>query len=174
MKSITQLIRYLIYLLIPFSFVACSEDPEPKTVPEGKIAATIDGVYYEADAEATLYGNGEFRLSSKSGNARLFVSMSHAPVVGTYELKGAAIGPPAQEWISYIPNGSLIFYSSETDPGLVVGTLTISEIDETNKTISGTFSSKLFHGDLVSEVTSGEFNKVPYEIIPPNTMKGKN
>jgi hypothetical protein len=63
--------------------------------------------------------------------------------------------------------------SWSADPGLVVGTLTISEIDETNKTISGTFSSKILHGDLVSEVTSGEFNKVPYEIIPPNTMTVK-
>jgi hypothetical protein len=174
MKCITLLGHYLIYLLIPFSFVGCSEDPEPETVPEGKIVATIDGVYFEADAEATLYGNGEFRLSGKSGNADIWISMSETPVVvATYELKGGATGQPGEVWITYRPNGTLIFSSAAAEFQVVVGSVTFTEVDETNKTISGTFSSQVIHGDMVTEITSGAFNKIPYEVIPRSTLSVK-
>jgi hypothetical protein len=171
-KLLNSLLAGLVMTVVLFS--CDSEDPGPTiTAPEGKIVATIDGTSFEADGGAQLY-NDEIMLGGNSGNASISVIVTKSAAVGTYEVKGAALGvttPDAQ--INYTPDGSTLFSSSFATDGEVVGTVTITEVDETNKTISGTFSGKVVLDGTTKEVASGSFNKIPYTSTPPGSMSAK-
>jgi hypothetical protein len=169
---LTPLIIFL--LLTVVSSCSESEDPSPEiTAPEGKIVATIEGGSFEATGGAQIYNN-EIMLGGNSGSESISVIITKAAAVGTYDVKGAALGvttPDAE--INYTPDGNTLYSSVFATDGETVGTVTITEIDETNKTISGTFSSKIVLNGTTKEIAKGSFNKIPYTSAPPSTLSAK-
>src|SRR5689334_11448126 len=126
------------FLLVAVLSTSCStsDDPGPAiTAPEGKIVATIDGASFEGIGGAQIY-NDEIMIGGNSGDEYISVIITKAAAVGTYDVKGAALGvttPDAE--VNYRPEGNILYSSSFATDGELVGTVTITEIDETNHTI---------------------------------------
>jgi hypothetical protein len=151
-----------------------SDDPIPElTAPAGKIVAIIAGTSFEADGAAQIF-NDEIMLGGNSGTQSISVIVTKAAVVGTYEVKGAAVGvttPDAE--VNYTPDGSTLYSSASATDGEIVGTVVITGIDETNKTISGLFNSRVVLDGVSKDVVSGSFNKIPYTTEAPSTLSAK-
>lgn len=90
-------------------------------------------------------------------------------VTGTYDCKGAGTTVP-DATVSFTPQGENAYASIYYEDAEKVGSITISEIDEVNKTISGTFSSKVKRvvpSEKAADITSGSFTKIPYSTNAP-------
>ena len=76
--------------------------------------------------------------------------------------------------MNYVLDANSAYSSVFASNGEKVGTVTIVEIDETAKKISGTFSSRVLRSDGTSlELTAGSFNKIPYTTAAANTLTAK-
>ena len=120
--------------------MSCSKDSDNDTpvAPAGKFVAKVDGASFEADGAAQIY-NDVIIVAGQMGTKTISVTVTKG-VVGTYEVKGTALGVTPDAEINYSPDGKTVS-SSVFAAGETVGTVTISEIDQVNKTVSGTFSS---------------------------------
>ena len=166
-----------VFLLVTAVSMSCSDDSDdasPKvTAPEGKIVAKMGGVSFEGIGGAQLYNN-QIIVGGNVGNESLSLFITKAAQVGTYDVKGAQLGTTPDAEVNYSPDGASLYSSVYMIAGEKVGAITIIEIDETNKTITGTFSSKVVSDDATSmEITEGSFNKLPYITAPESTLSAK-
>jgi hypothetical protein len=165
MKAISKLLLSATLLSILFS--SCSDDDSDKSpvAPAGNIIATVDGTSWEASGVAIVSDNF-ISVGGQSGGKTVQATVFKDDVVGTYEVKGigALTTYTPEAMVAYETTGSLASASIYFDNTTAVGSVTITEIDEVNKTVSGTFHSKVksFTDGTTTEITAGSFTKVPY------------
>jgi hypothetical protein len=167
----------LLFAFVAIVWTSCSDkdnNTTPKiTAPVGKMNAKIDGTALELTAGAQVYGNQIIVGASSTSTETMSIFVTIASKTGTYNTKGVTYGtgePDAE--INYSLNND--FYSSVyAAVGDQSGKVTITEIDETNKTISGTFSGKVFVHGTSKTITDGSFNKILYEETPESILTAK-
>ena len=164
--------------LVAVVLMSCSDDSDDEvapdiTAPVGKISAKISGASFEATGGAQI-SNNEILLGGNVGNEALSIIITKGATTGTYDVKGAPVGITPDAEINYTSNLGSNLYSSIFAPnGTKVGTVTVTEIDEANKTISGTFSSTVSLENGTSKEITGSFNKVPYVTAAASTLTAK-
>jgi hypothetical protein len=171
-------VRFLIFMLLAASVVSCSKEKSIETGNGGGSAVTgvlkmkIDGVQWVANkgAGATIVG-GLIAIQGISNDDRFFniTLQDDGPV--TYQLDNQALNV-AVLTDANSPTGGVGYTTNQGNTGDAGGTLVITKIDETNKTISGTFSFKMFRESDSKQVviTEGSFENLKYTTeLPPNT-----
>jgi hypothetical protein len=177
MKAISKLLFSA--TLMSVLFTSCSDDDSNKSpvAPAGNIIATVDGAAWEASGVAII-GNNSISVGGQSGGKTVQVTVYKDDVVGTYEVKGlgALTTFTPEAMVAYEASGSLASASIYFDNSVAVGSVTITEIDEVDKTVSGTFHSKVksFTDETTNEITAGSFTKIPYTTeVTTSTMSAK-
>jgi hypothetical protein len=151
-------------------FISCSDDSENAPVaPAGKLIATVGGIAWESEAIASVEHDFEWiHVVSRIDDKEIWVLVNKDDAVGTYKVTGFGdlTGPSPDAIVTYNNSSSEGSSSIYFDKDVVVGSVTITEIDEVNKTVSGSFYSKVKSnttGTLL-EITSGSFTKIPMEM----------
>lgn len=141
----------------------------------GTFTAVIDGKQWIA-ADSTKGASilqGMINISGISvDNKQLSITLNDT-IPGVYRLSQVSASLAA-----YADNDSSDFYAYSTNQGQDTtqagGVVTVTEIDNVNKTITGTFSFKVFR-DIDNQqktITEGVFYKLPYvSSLPPSTDK---
>jgi hypothetical protein len=161
MKTIFKAL--LCVTLLSMVITSCSDDSETPVAPAGKMIASFRGTSWVSSAIAGTTNN-TINVISHSDNKTIQVLVNKDNTVGTYEVTGAGTVT------GYVPDAMVAydqpldaFVSAYFDNAVVVGSVTITEIDDVNMTISGTFYSKLKSVSDGSEyeLTNGSFTKIP-------------
>lgn len=191
--------KYLLIIVALVTIIACQKelngdvdpslfDTTPVVVDTGKLQADVNGVRWVANntvvaqfiAPDTNGTPGLFLLSATSNNGReLNIGLidSGVHVYSLFTNDTSFISNGAEYSDSTSPAKGSFYSSDSITPNRVkVGTVTITQIDTVNKTVSGTFSFKVYRQSDNSSrsLTNGTFTKVPYTktggIIPtPST-----
>ena len=137
---------------------------------DGTFQVDFDEQTYVADIVTATIIDDVINISGLRGNSGELVTLTiFETTVGTYEL-GVTNSMVETNGASYIEdNGSPIWISVTNfiDPQ---GEITITEIDQINKTISGTFHFT-GHNPISGgskEFTNGSFTKIPYDSLQNN------
>lgn len=143
----------------------------PGTNTAGDFRAKIDGVQWEA-AASTKGANilaGFINIVGISSDGKQLSITINDTIPGTYLLNQTTFSVA-----SYADNASSNTFAFSTDQGADTsqggGSVTITEIDKTNKTISGTFRFNVYRDQDSSKkvITEGVFFKLPYSSsLPP-------
>jgi hypothetical protein len=173
---LTKILRQplLAIALASLVFASCSDDDAEtaKLPPAGKIVGKVDGVSFELDGEARLGATHILIQSVPTGHV-LEIFVAKAAAVGTYDATGTD-GPNPDASVFYRDEQGNMYFSSVTEVGEKVGTVTITEVDKVNQTVSGTFSSKAYTVEgALKEITEGSFSKIRYVDIADNAMTAK-
>jgi hypothetical protein len=153
-------------------FNSCSEDEENiKVAPAGALVATVDGSAWEsATAGAIFYEGGMSVFAEGADNSQIVLTMN-GQTTGKYVVSGIVDSNAPDNTVSFTPKNASVpenpTYASVYFNAENIGEITITEIDEANKTISGTFTSKVMRSSpevKEIQIKSGSFNKVPYEV----------
>lgn len=157
------------------TFFSCRKEVSLETsahppVP-GDFRAVIDGVQWAAadSSEGASILGGLINISGISiDNKQLSITLNDT-VTGSYTLDQASFS-----LASYADNGSSGNYAFTTNQGRDTshagGVVTVTQIDKVNKTISGTFSLKVYReiDRRQKQISQGVFNQVPYATsLPP-------
>ncbi len=144
---------------------------ENKTGLGGSFMANVDGVQWIADdsAKGAYVLQGMINLSGISIDHRQLSITLDDTVPGIYTLNQASASLAA-----YADNDTATLFAYTTNEGRDTsqagGVVTVTEIDTVNKTLSGTFSFKVYR-DLDNRqktITEGVFYKLPYQsTLPP-------
>jgi hypothetical protein len=137
----------------------------------GSFTAQIDGVTWTAADSAkgaSILGGQIILIGISSDNQQMSITLSDT-VPGVYTLNQTSASLAA--YGSNDSSSQYLFASYKgSDTSQAGGTVTVTEIDKTNQTISGTFSFKLYR-DIDGHqktVKNGVFNKLPYiSSLPP-------
>lgn len=153
-------------LFIALLLFQCTKD-DPAG-PASTMTASIDGQSWQMDGtsltQVFLDGNQLFIQGHGSDGKWLGIYVANA-VVGAHTATGRSTGQIATCYVRYALPGDSYSFTSFT-PVTNAGQVTITEIDHTNKTVSGSFSGSLSRVDTgtgLVEVTSGIFTKMKYE-----------
>ncbi len=170
MKS---LLTFLTSGLITFLLLmSCSkESAKPAVAPAGSVMATVDGTSWTGIGAAVI-ANGSITIAGQDANNKgIQLSILKNTVKGTYDIKGST-SALSDATISMTPPGEVAYASVYFTDGLKIGSITITEIDETNKTISGSFNGKVkrfIPAEKEVEIKGGSFTKVAYTTKPATT-----
>jgi hypothetical protein len=142
---------------------ACKKEETPVTPPSnepaaGAMSASIDGNSWKSDIASGTIQNGYINITGKNNAGETITLTLNGTTKATYTLNNGTM----HVGVYQKTNGSLGYTTNAS--GTTGGTVTVTEIDEANKTISGTFSfsaEEPSSGNKVS-VTAGKFNKVKY------------
>ncbi|WP_116788813.1 DUF6252 family protein [Flavobacterium psychrotrophum] len=120
-------------------------------------AVKIDGAQYNASTYVATVGNGLTSITGFRGTGGEYVSIVlDAVTTGTYDARALMAYSPDGDEDNVYSNISL----TEED---VSGTVTISQINTTNHTISGTFSFTGYRDGVANKAfTDGKFENIPY------------
>nr|WP_322626121.1 DUF6252 family protein [uncultured Flavobacterium sp.] len=135
-----------------FTNISFTDGSTTPTNPFFKV--TFDGQQYNGTQNLATVGNGLITVNGFRGTNGEYVSIViDAITEGTYTDDAV---------FAYSPEGDEDnVYSSLTIEN--AGTVTITEIDRVNHTISGTFSFRAVNqANVAKEFTLGEFNDIPY------------
>jgi len=173
--------KFLLKPLLVFAMAAavltsCSDDSDDDNsgtpdAPEGKIVAKVGDKSFEATGSAII-ANGAIMIGGANGSEILTLIVNDTKV-GAYDAKGVKIGVSPDAEINYTPDSKVFFSSTFAADGEKVGTITITDIDQAKKTISGTFSGYAIKDGVSTEIGSGSFNKVPFTEQAPSSMAAK-
>jgi hypothetical protein len=154
-----------IALLIGFASCKKETSIEGGNFSSGNFTARIDGVEWAASStkEGASINNGTITISGISvDNKEISISIADS-VAGTYTLDQTSGSFGAYANID--SSGLYAFFTNlGTGPTQAGGTVTITSIDPASKTISGTFSFKVFR-DIDGQqktITNGVFTNIPY------------
>lgn len=170
MKNI-KIIGSLLLLFTALTFTSCENEPlDPElnlddfgnNNPTAVFKADFSGSTWTATQSTAVISGNLIQIVGGKSNGESFGFLINANAVGTY--------PANQNILAFTPAGSEFGYWSvnpdnETEN---TGSITITEINTTNKTISGTFSFKGYWSDidqtsiLPVQFTNGVFNNIPY------------
>ena len=163
--------RYLLVLLICVGALSCKDDEEPG-LADGTVIVKVDGQEYTTtDASANLDKNSsqvetDLRISARYAQGGFTISLriastnpSVAVDAGSFPVQGNNPTTPTGI-VFYILDGALPHTSLEV-PQPVVGSIVITQLDRTNKTVSGSFESVCAQGTDQKSL-QGEFVRVPY------------
>jgi Family of unknown function (DUF6252) len=168
---------HIVILVVSLPFFSCQKElsyeggPPPAQEVNGDFRAKIDGVQWVAadSAKGAAILGGLINISGTSSDNKQISMTLNDTVTGVYTLSQVSTSLGA-----YADQDSSGVYAFTTDQGADTsqagGTVTVTEIDKVNRTISGTFSFKVYR-DLDSReksITAGIFNKLSYvSALPP-------
>ncbi|HEY4110449.1 DUF6252 family protein [Puia sp.] len=166
-------IFYTIALLVGFASCKKETSIENGNGQSGNFTAKIDGVQWSASATkqgASILGGMITVTGISADNKEISINIADS-VAGTYVLNQASQSIAAYADID--SSDTYAFASNQgTDTSQAGGLVTITEIDPVAKTISGTFSFKVYR-DLDGRqktITEGVFTKIPYvSAVPPTS-----
>ncbi len=143
-----------IFINLPFT---SDTDPDP-TPGDASFSVNIDGEEYIADEYGATIGNGLISIGGTRGTTGEYVGISlNATAIGTYNGDDA--------FLAYSPDGdedNVYINIDMLGGGASNGQVTITQIDQENQTISGTFSFTGYLADESKSFTEGEFTNIPY------------
>jgi hypothetical protein len=168
-----------LFALLPF--FSCQKElsyeggPPPVQEALGDFRAKIDGVQWVAadSAKGAAILGGLINISGTSSDNKQISMTLDDTVTGIYTLNQVSTSLGA-----YADQDSSGIYAFTTDQGVDTsqagGIVTLTEIDKVNKTISGTFSFKVYRNldSRGKSITEGVFNKLPYESALPPANNG--
>lgn len=170
---------HLLLLIISFLFVSCQKeltDPSVTGTPPGSggtgsFRMKINGEQWIADrfAGASIM-NGRIALTGISTTKKSFLISIEGTTAGTYDLLPA--GDHAAALQDSTDANPLIGFTSNqgADTTQSGGRVVITKIDTVKKTISGTFTARLFRmiDNKTKIITEGVFENLPYTTtLPP-------
>ncbi len=179
MKKI-QILSAVILLFSAFNFISCSDvepldpaviiptptdptDPENPTNPTtgGSFKADFDGRTFTASSTLVYISGGSIIITATRAQGDSFGMVIEGTSTGTYPVNG--------NLIAYTPPGSEYGYegSHPTDENANTGSVIITSVNTTNKTISGTFQFTGFWSNFdetkpSKQFTNGVFTNLPY------------
>jgi hypothetical protein len=164
-------------MLVAIGFTGCQTEPvdpavldnnppEPTLPGNASFTVQFGGQTFEADATQAIIEGGLITVGGMRGtDGETVAFMLAANAEGTYT---ASLENEDSVIFSYTPTANAEYtYNNFNDTG-INGTVTISEIDEVNHTISGTFSFTGYYGDTEANLppvmfTNGQFTDIPYQ-----------
>jgi hypothetical protein len=157
------------------SVISCSKEKSTESGQGGPVTGSlkmkIDGQQWVANksAGATILA-GYIVITGLSNDNRNFLIQLEDNGIATYQLDQQSLGAAA---LTDANDPSGITYSTNQGTGAsdAGGTVIVTKIDQVNKTISGTFSFKMFREDDNKQVTitEGSFENLKYTTeLPPN------
>ncbi|MDF2190835.1 DUF6252 family protein [Paraflavitalea sp. CAU 1676] len=170
-----RLTRALLFLLLTPAFFACQKEISDETAnggaAKGKLRMKIDGKQWEADsyAGATILA-GYIVITGISSDKKNFMIQLEDEGATTYQLDQQSAHVAALSDDNDVNPEAFATNQGQSaaDAG---GSVVVTKIDATKKTISGTFTLKVYR-DLDSKqivLTEGVFENIPYETqLPPN------
>ncbi len=170
MKNIKN-IRSLLLVFATIFFASCENEPLDPDLnlddfnnnnPTAVFKADFSGSTWNATDYSAVVSGNLIQIGGAKSNGESFGFLINASNVGTY--------PANENLLAFTPAGSEFGYWSvnpdnETEN---TGSITITEINTANKTISGTFSFKGYWSDmdqtsiLPVQFTNGVFSNIPY------------
>ncbi|WP_333600832.1 DUF6252 family protein [Flavobacterium sp.] len=171
MKNI-KLLAGLLLMFTAFTFTSCENEPidgalnldDFNTPPTGPAVfkADFSGSTWVATTSIAVLEGNYLQISAGKPNGEGFAFLVEGTAVGTY--------PANTNLLAFTPaNTDYGYWSNNTDnPSEDTGSITISNIDTVNHTISGTFHYKgYWSDDTVTSIlpilfTNGEFQNIPY------------
>lgn len=147
-----------ILFVVPIIFSSCTKDDDPIT-DLAKMTASIDGSDWNGSVTKATISNNTLILSgiSVSGSS-ITITIYDGFEEGTYPLTQTTFGVAVYQEVT---GGEGFTTNAGPDAG---GQITITEIDKTNKTISGYFSFdvKEQSSQEVKSITDGSIDKIGY------------
>lgn len=158
--------NYILLAIALSLILSCSNDESEKEIaPEGSMIAKIEGSSWKSEQAAAVIFNDAISIVGTDGDDNgIELSVLTSNVAGTYMVKGTETSLP-DALVSYTPSGEIAYFSSYFPEAVTVGKMIITEIDEVNKTISGTFECKvkrLVPEEKELEIKEGSFTRIPY------------
>lgn len=156
-------------LFLAFSFVSCDTEPvDPvlldnpggSTGTQGSLSVQFNGEVYTATTIIAAVNNGLLAITGLRGSSGESVSIAfQSPEVRSYTAEEVIL--------TYNPPGSEYQYINFSLSGNSSGTVTVTNIDTVNKTISGTFEFTGWWSNDQEEVepvvfSNGTFTDVNY------------
>ena len=163
-------------LSLALVFVSCQQEPDEELDPQppagtGNLKATVGGVSWAADrAEVAYRIAGQISISGLSSAGRLLTMTLTDSGVHRYTLNSTTLNAAA--WVDSTLADRNAFTSNQSDDlSIAGGEVNITSINESAKTISGTFTYNLYRmlDDKKLTVTSGSFTNLPYLTELPAT-----
>jgi len=136
----------------------------------GPFRAMIDGVNWVAtDASINvLVLNGAINITGTSSDNKAITISLLAQNPGTYILDANSLGIGT---LDEVESGGPVSYTTQSgDTSQAGGTVVITSIDNSNKTITGTFSFKVYDpaSGVTKVISEGVFDHLPYSnMLPP-------
>lgn len=173
MKKLNLLSAFML-LFTAIGFTSCDSEPvDPLLIgneeePTGPAIFKVDfsGATYTADEAQAVVTGSSIMISGIKANGSTFAIMVPGTTTGTYD--GGGVQFPM---MSYKPTLTSPFMYTNVDPSLEIedpsGSVTITSINTTAKTISGTFNFTGYWGDETANqpniaFTNGTFQNIPY------------
>jgi hypothetical protein len=156
-----------VFTFLIFLNVSCSKDDDVKVAPVGGMIATVDNVSWTSSQPVAIIYDGNISITGIGADGSEIVITVKGATKGKFTISGTLMSVP-DNLLSFTPANASIdnpTYSSTYLEEASVGEVVISEIDETKKTISGTFTSKIMRmtpEEKTIIVKSGSFNEVAY------------
>ncbi|MEM6516681.1 MAG: DUF6252 family protein [Bacteroidota bacterium] len=167
----------LIFLfLILTSIFSCSDDGGENVDTSPSFSYNLDGDTITLTTFSAFVFNGNIGITGQDvdGNNTISIGLA-ADSEGTFAITTDPNNTSPIPALAYIPMGTSSLGAFVADPNQSgSGTLTISNVDTANETISGTFS---FTGSnnlssVSFEIENGIFNNIPYSTDLPNDFSG--
>lgn len=163
--------RRLIVIVAFLALAACKgdkDDSDDGLALEKTLKATVDGQVITsttAEAEISTSVAELLQISAAFGSRDLVIAIysdnSNEPIVaGEYKFDGSDTHVPVANCFYSLNNGTSPYgtiYVNQTD----VGKVTITELDRSGKTVSGTFEATVGRNNEVLKIEKGSFTKIP-------------
>jgi len=146
----------IIYIIVFISLVSCKKIMD---ILDIGMSATIDGNEWVSATRVTVLDNNMFTITGTSISGDILAITIKGSTTGTYTLNPLLL--KTQCGCTY--KGSL---SSASDDWYLstLGSVELTKVDQSAKTISGTFNFTLLKGDVtIMTVTNGEFKNLSYK-----------
>jgi len=180
MKRLRILSDFMV-LFAAIGFTSCQTEPiDPDVLdnnpgtPAGPASFTVNfgGETFTADATQAVIEGGLITVGGTRGaNGETVAFIVPNNGVGTYT---ASLTNEDSPLFTYTPTATSEYTYNNFNDTTITGVLTVSEIDEVNHTISGTFSFTGYYGDPEANLppvvfSNGQFTDVPYlsDVINP-------
>jgi hypothetical protein len=162
------------FITVICCFIACQKEITgdlTTTTPTGNLRAKIDGTVWIADkvASASIFG-GQIAITGLSNDKKTLAIVLTDSGLHHYTLDDNSINAAA-----YIDSNLATVAAFTTNQGTTAGQaggqVTVTKIDTTHKTISGTFSFKVFRqlDGQQRDFSEGSFTDIPYTTgLPPS------
>ncbi|MEO6405731.1 MAG: DUF6252 family protein [Ferruginibacter sp.] len=161
----------LIFIICAIWISACQKEynpfDSPITATQGDFTAKINGVSWVANVKAATRQGGVIVLYGNSSDKKSIVLRVADSGVHNYSLHTASqdnVGAYTDSAIN--PNA---FATNQWDIAGSYGNVNITSIDTARKTMSGTFSMRVYRmlDSLSRTITEGVFTNIPYASAPP-------
>lgn len=167
MRKLNPFFLAVMVLCCAFTQFSCNSDDEdttPTPTSTEGMTAKIDGTNWSADIYGGTIYNGYTNISGRTNAGETITITLSGDDVGTYTLSQNSLHAGA--YTEAVGTNALTSNGSPMGGGTVI----ISEINTTEKWISGTFDFDVIRAtdNETRAITDGKFTKVPYTTDPPS------